>query len=61
MVFPEKADYTRPIRPQKKSEEHPVLPDPESPSNLLNAFNDHCLQDIFRYLSFEDLGSVADV
>lgn len=61
MVFPEKADCTRPKSRRKESEEQPVPPDPESPSNLLNALNDDCLLEIFRYLSLKDLGSVADV
>lgn len=61
LVFPEKADYTHSTEPKMNSEQRPVPPDPESTSNILNALNDDCLQEIFRYLSLVDLGSVADV
>lgn len=35
-------------------------PDQDSPSNILNALNDNCLQRIFEYLPIEYLCSVAD-
>lgn len=38
------------------SEKTPPPPNPESSTNILNALNDDCLQEIFRYLSSDELG-----
>lgn len=36
-------------------------PDEESPLNILNSLNDHCLQEIFKRISIVDLSSATEV
>lgn len=38
-----------------------VAPDPESPSNILNALNDDCLETVFQYLNEINLINAAEV
>lgn len=45
----------------KNSESIFSAPDEESPLNILNSLNDHCLQQIFKQISIVDLSNVADV